>query len=150
MRILGCKKIGQSEADYMSAGRVSVSASGFAYALSGRDCRVKFADEWLSDDTIRDDVKHSDLVEIGMADGDVLMRFRKTANGLFVDVRGSMLSKSVKDAYLNDYESIDEDGEWLQINSSEGVPLRRIKAIVRMMDKAVSVPTSGGLDQPKQ
>ncbi len=149
MRILGCKKSGQSEADYIAAGRVSVSASGFAYALSGKDCRVKFGDEWLSDDTIRDDVKHSDLVEVGVADGDVLMRFRRTANGLFVDVKGSMLSKSFKDAYLNDYESIDEDGEWLQINSSEGVPLRRIKTIIRMLDKAVSAPVLGDADQPK-
>ncbi len=136
MRVIGYKKSGQSEEDYGHSEKTNASISGFAYALSGNDCRVKMKGQWISDDTIRDEIAHSDLVEVGTNEPNhVTLRFRKTVNGLYVDIKSSLLEKDTKNACLNDYKAFDDDGVWFQINCSEDVPLRRVKKLIRSVDK---------------
>jgi hypothetical protein len=141
MRVIGYKKSGQSEEGYGLSAKPNASISGFAYALSGNDCRVKMNGQWISDDTIRDEIAHSDLVEIGSGESNqVVLRFRKTVNGLYVDIRTDLLEKDTKNACLNDYKAFDDDGVWFQINCSEDVPLRRVKKLIRSVDKQFCSP----------
>lgn len=140
MRVLGYRKEGQAEIDYGKNGNIG----GYAYALKGKDCRVRMPDgQMVSDDTIRDEIRHADFLEVGFAQKNespnVMLRFRKTANGLFLDLRSAELNHATKVAYLNDYDAIDEDGEWLQINASEYIPLRRLRGLIRKMDRKLSV-----------
>ncbi len=136
LRVIGCKKSSDKSIDGEEP--LSIYVPGFAYALSGKDCRVKVNGEWISDDTIRDNVMHSDIIELGLPETpEALIRFRKTANGLFVDIKGKLV-ENIKRAYLNDYKAIDEDGEWLHINCSEDIPLRRVKQLLRNAEKKAS------------
>lgn len=132
-RILGYRTEGGVGVDYAK----NAPISGFAYALSGKDCRVRMPDgHWISDDTIRDEIQHADLLEVGTAGGRALLRLRKTANGLFVDLHIDTVSPAARVAYLNDYDAIDEEGEWLLMNLSDGIPMRRIRHLIRGLDAA--------------
>lgn len=135
-RVLGYKNEDRESVDYHK----NCNISGVAYALKGKDCRVFMPDgQWVSDDTIRDEIKHSNLVEVGIGgvgSSEAIIRFRRTANGLFVDVLSSGVSQEQKTIYLNDYDSIDEDGDWLLINVSD-IPMRRIKALIRGIDRGM-------------
>ena len=133
-RVIGYKKDDQAAIDYQR----NCNISGVAYALKGKDCRVRMPDgQWLSDDTIRDEIKHTVLLEVGIGgagSSDTTLRFRKTVNGLFLDIKSKVVPDNSKKAYLNDYEAIDEDGEWLVIKVSD-MPMRRICALIRLIDK---------------
>lgn len=138
LRVLGYKKYTDDASAVSETSKMSVYVPGFAYALSGKDCRVKINGQWISDDTIRDDVLHCDLIELGLpSDREPLIRFRKTANGLFVDIKGCLVDKRIKDAYLNDYKSIDEDGEWMLINCGDDIPVRRVKNLILKVNGAL-------------
>jgi hypothetical protein len=138
LRVLGYKKYTDDASAVSETSKMSVYVPGFAYALSGKDCRVKINGQWISDDTIRDDVLHCDLIELGLpSDREPLIRFRKTANGLFVDIKGRLVDKRIKDAYLNDYKSIDEDGEWMLINCGDDIPVRRVKNLILKVNGAL-------------
>ncbi|MBO7293270.1 MAG: hypothetical protein J6V07_04990, partial [Clostridia bacterium] len=132
-RVLGYRKEGEEEID---RGK-NLSIAGLVYALRGKDCRLRLPNgQWVSDDTVRDDIQHSDLLSVGLG-GDAAepaVRFRRTANGLFVDVLSGLLPEEVRRAYLNDYETIDEDGPWLFINATDNIPLRRIRSLLRRID----------------
>ena len=133
-RILGYQKENPSQEYHVCNGKIS----GFAYALRGKDCRVRVADgRWISDDTIRDEINHSVLVEVGKvgeAGAEAVVRFKKTVNGLFLEIRTKEVKKNTKKAFLNDYDAIDEDGEWLVIKVTE-MPMRCIRALIRRIDK---------------
>lgn len=134
-RVLGYRCEGDGEID---RGK-NLPIAGLTYALSGKDCRLRLpSGQWISDDTVRDDVRRSDLLAVGRggAAAEPTVRFRKTANGLFVDVLSSLLPEEVRRAYLNDYETIDEDGPWLFINATENIPMRRIRSLLRIIDTA--------------
>ncbi len=132
-RIIGYKKEDREQIDYQR----NCSISGFAYALKGKDCRVRMPDgQWISDDTIRDEIKHTTLLEVGIGGvgtSDAKIRFKKTVNGLFLDIKAATVPENTKKAYLNDYEAIDEDGEWLVIKVSE-MPMRRIRSLIKLID----------------
>ena len=114
--------------------------------MSGRDCQIKMIlkdnktkGEYISDDTLRDEIAHSDCIMIGLKevdknDGEAIIKLRKTKNGMFMDVRTDMIDDVLKKAYLNDYDEIDEDGNWLQINASSTIPMRKLKDLIRIID----------------
>ena len=137
-RILGYKKEGEVTLDNQR----NCSIGGIAYALRGKDCRVRMANgQWLSDDTIRDELNHTEVLEIGLEKAgvrDTVFKFRRTSNGLFVDIRSDYVQDTIKNEYLNDYEAIDEDGNWLLIRFAEDIPFRRIRALIREIDAACS------------
>ncbi len=116
--------------------------SGFAYALKGKDCRVRMADgQWISDDTIRDEINHSTQVEVGTVRNGVrepAVRFKRTVNGLFLEIKTEDVEENTKKAFLNDYDAIDEDGEWLVIKVTE-MPMRCIRTLIKRIDKKKEV-----------
>ena len=132
-RILGYKKEDQSEIDYQR----NCNIKGFADALRGKDNRVRLPDGILiSDDTIRDEIKHTTHLEVGIGGvgtRNAIVCFKKTVNGLFIDIKSEVIPENVKKAYLNDYEAIDEDGDWLVIKVSD-IPMRRIRSLIRRID----------------
>lgn len=103
-------------------------------AVQEKGCRALVNDEWISGDYIRSEISDSDTVVIGLDAfaKDEIMKFRQTANGLFIDFNTDFIDGDTKKLYLNDYpDSIDEDGHWLQIEVSKNIPMRRIQALVR-------------------
>lgn len=134
-RVMGYRKEGDAEIDRTK----SLPIAGLAYALRGKDCLLRLpSGQWVSDDTVRDDIGHSDLLAIGLGRDAVepVVRFRRTANGLFVDVSTEPIPEKVRTAYLNDYETIDEDGSWFLINATDNIPMRRIRSLLRIIDTA--------------
>lgn len=133
-RIIGYKKNDQTEIDY----QCNYNIKGVTYALKGKDCRVLTPNgQWISDDTIRDEIKHTVLLEVGIGEAnttDAVLRFKKTVNGLFLDIKSCAIPEEKKKTYLNDYSAIDEDGDWLVISISD-IPIRRIKALIHIIDK---------------
>lgn len=136
-RILGYQKENQKEVDYTC----NYSIKGFAYALKGKDCRVRMpgnAEEHISDDMIRDEIKHTVLLEVGYGRNgtkeDAVLRLKRTVNGLFLDIKTAVVPENVKKAYLNDYDAIDEDGDWLVIKVTE-MPMRCICALIKRIDR---------------
>ena len=132
-RVMGYRKEGEEEIDRSK----DLSLAGLAYALRGRDCRLRLpSGQWVSDDTLRDDIGHADLLSVGLgrSAAEPVVRFRKTANGLFVDVLTEKIPEEVRRAYLNDYDTIDEDGPWLFINATDNIPMRRIRSLLRIID----------------
>ncbi len=137
LRVLGYRKTDEKTVNT----KKSFCIPGFVHALKGNGCIVRTPDgEWISDETIRDDIAHCELVELGLRDApdEPLIRFRKTANGLFVDILSKHLESNFKTAYLNDYEAIDEDSDWLFINASDYIPLRCVRALLLHLSKQVS------------
>ncbi|MBQ8791006.1 MAG: hypothetical protein IJZ51_06820 [Ruminiclostridium sp.] len=131
LRVLGYRKKNESNIDH----KKNCSIVALVYALQGKNCSVRMGDSWITSDTIRDDIIHADMLEIGLNyESEVVAKFRKTANGLFVDIRSSEIDENIRVSYLNDYASIDEDGEWMIINVSEGIPIRRVKEILETVD----------------
>lgn len=100
-------------------------------------CRTLVGNEWISGDYIRSVISTSDILSIGTyIDGQAeeMIRIRRTANGFFVDINSDFLDEETKTLYLNDYpEAIDQDGHWLEIGISRGMPMRRIQALVRIV-----------------
>ena len=135
-RIIGYQKENPAQ-EYFPC---NCSIYGFAYALKGKDCRVRVAEnQWISDDTIRDEIHHSALVEVGtVANGEreAIVRFKKTVNGLFLEIKTKEVMKNTKKAFLNDYDAIDEDGEWLVIKVTE-MPMRCVRTLIRRIDKKI-------------
>lgn len=125
--ILGYKKQDQDNVDYAKECRIY----DLICALKGRDHPVPLMNgEIVSDDIIRDEIAHSNLVEIGIGNTTII-KFRKTENGFFVDILSSRIDDKTKTAYLNDFESIiDEDRDWLIINASDHMPMRSIRKLI--------------------
>ncbi len=130
-RVLGYKKEGQENVDYQR----NCAIKGVVYALDGKGCRVRLPNgDFVSDNTLCEEVKHAVVLEIGKAGTtDAVLRFKKTINGLFLEVKSDTIPDEGKKAYLNDYDAIDEDGEWLVIKASD-IAMRKIRALVRRIE----------------
>lgn len=130
-RVLGYKQEGEDTVNYQK----NCNVFGVAYALRGKDCRVRMPNgQWVSDDTLRDELKHTEVLEVGIGKvgtDDAVFKFRKTSNGLFVDVRSDCIEETLKAEYLNDYDAVDEDENWVLINVSEDIPFRRVRSLIR-------------------
>lgn len=132
-RVLGYRQDGHTTVNRERGGNIY----GFAYALSGRDCRIRMmpSGDYISDDTLRDEISHTDLIEIGLSGtDDAVIRLRKTRNGMFLEVKSDVIDSELKKAYLNDYDEIDEDGNWLLINASSTIPMRKLTDLLRIID----------------
>jgi len=144
-RVLGYKKEGQAEIDYQR----NCVIKGVVYALNGRGCSIRLPNgQFVSDDVIRDEIKHAVELNVGIGGAgtsNAVLHFKKTINGLFLDVKADAVPLEVKKAYLNDYEAIDEDGEWLVIKVSD-IPMRKIKALVRHVQNGTQKPAELSTD----
>lgn len=135
LRIVKLRKRGNSDlydADERNIGGCQLSS--VKLAAEERGCRTLVNGEWMSGDYIRSVISNSDIIVVGITRNDCveeIMQFRKTANGLFVDINSNYIDSDTKLLYLNDYtDSIDEDGHWLEISVSRNIPMRRIQSLV--------------------
>lgn len=88
--------------------------------------------QYVTDDILRDEINHSVVLDVGKGElgaSDAVLRFKKTINGLFLEIKSDAIPADVKKAYLCDYEAIDEDGSWLIIKVSD-IPMRKIKRLI--------------------
>ena len=67
-------------------------------------------------------------------DADIeLYSIRKTANSLVVDLPNARITQDMKAMFLNDYpEAIDERENYLHIDISENIPMRKVSELIRI------------------
>lgn len=136
LRVLGYQRDGETHVDYSK----NYTIHGVSTVLSGKDCSVKNSSgQWILDDILRDELRHSNLVVVGLTDNGTnieCMRFKKTEKDITVYIHESRINKRLQNAYTNDYEAIDIDGEWLSLNISKNIPMRCIRRLIREVEKS--------------
>ena len=143
--VVGClsslpKEDGLVVVDIPAIGR-QTKRSGIKKIVS---CIEGYGDD-LESEHWRDIISHATEASLYDAHGTLIVSVNKRENSLCVDIRKDALDDDVVTAYLNDYKDATDidlirqdvdgtDAEFLVVDLSRSIPLRKIETLIRQID----------------